>query len=242
MTDNPTLQITEIFRSIQGESTHAGRPCIFIRLSGCPLRCTYCDTAYAFASGTTTTINDILTQITDLDNHTKLIEITGGEPLAQHNVHDLMTRLCDAKYTVLLETCGALDIRPCDPRVIKIMDIKTPSSNESDKNLWPNINHLNSADEIKIIITSHDDYTWARDIITQYDLPNRVKAVHIGIAAPITHQTNTTNLTSKTNNNTTPPTTPTLAELAKWVLNDQLDVSLHIQLHKLIWGPSKRGV
>ncbi len=218
-----TLHINEIFCSIQGESTYAGLPCIFIRLTGCHLRCGYCDTAYAFHEGSQMTFaqihNKVATYAPDL------IEITGGEPLLQPNVHALISYYCDMDKTVLIETSGACDIGVCDPRAIRIIDFKTPGSGEVERNHWDNIALLQSEDEIKFVIVDRDDYIWVKQIISQYDLGSRVCAIHL---SPI-HDSDSSELAQS---------------LAAWMLDDDLpsNTRLQLQLHKFIWDPSTRGV
>ena len=227
----PTLMINEVFHSIQGESTWAGLPCTFIRLTGCHLRCGYCDTEYAFHEGSRTTLEDIIERVKTLAPNNRLVEVTGGEPLLQPGVHPLMTRLCDAGYTVLIETSGACDISPCDPRVIRIMDLKTPGSGEVDRNDPANIDHLNSKDEVKFVLTCRTDYDWAKDMITQHDLADRVNAVLMSAvhAMPATDElTGSSGLA--------------IRDLAEWIRDDSLPVRLQTQLHKLIWDPTARGV
>lgn len=226
-----TLKINEIFYSIQGESTRAGLPCVFVRLTACHLRCTYCDTEYAFHEGTRRSLDQILDQVTRIAPRCRLAEITGGEPLLQPAVHPLMSALADRGYTVLLETSGACDISPCDHRVIRIMDLKTPGSGEAHRNHWPNLDHLTPRDEIKFVLTSREDYQWARDIITRHNLPDRVAAV---LLSPV-HET--------------PPghdipgsTGLPLRDLAQWLLEDNLHARIQTQLHKLIYDPTARGV
>jgi 7-carboxy-7-deazaguanine synthase len=226
-----TLMINEIFYSIQGESTWAGLPCLFIRLTGCHLRCRYCDTAYAFHEGRRQTLDDIITQTHRLAPDCPLVEVTGGEPLLQPAIHPLMSRLCDTGKTVLLETSGACDITPCDPRVIRIMDLKTPASGESNRNLFANIDHLTPRDEIKFVLCSRDDYTWARSIIDQYNLASRVRAILLSAVAEIPPNADIAGSPSLS-----------LRDLAQWVLQDHLPVRLQTQLHKLIWDPTTRGV
>lgn len=226
-----TLKINEVFYSIQGESTRAGLPCVFIRLTGCHLRCGYCDTEYAFHEGNRREIDDVIAEAERLGKGCELYEITGGEPLLQKPVHELMTKLCDMGKTVLIETSGACDISVCDPRVIRIMDLKTPGSGEVQRNLWSNIEHLNTRDEVKFVLCSREDYEWARDVIREHKLAERVAAVLVSA----THET--------------PPGKELpgcaglpLHDLAQWVLEDNLPVRLQTQLHKLIWEPSTRGV
>lgn len=226
-----TLMINEVFYSVQGESTYAGLPCVFIRLMGCHLRCGYCDTEYAFHEGARRSIDDIIAEAEQLSGSCGLYEVTGGEPLLQPNVHGLMTRLCDLGKTVLIETSGACDISPCDPRVIRIMDLKTPGSGEAERNHWPNIEQLNDRDEVKFVLCSREDYEWARDVIVKHGLDERVHAILVSAV----HET--------------PPgkelpgsTGLALHDLTRWVLEDRLPVRVQTQLHKLIWDPSTRGV
>jgi len=212
------LRVNEIFYSIQGESTHAGLPCVFVRLTGCNLRCTYCDTEYAFYEGERKTIAQIHNEIAHYG--CSLVEITGGEPLLQTNVYPLMTSLCDSGYTVLIETSGALDISKIDLRVHRIMDIKCPSSGESRRNLWRNIDHLTFKDEIKFVIGNLEDYQWAKKIVKGHRLFDRVRCV---LFSPVWGKMS-------------------LHELAALVLKDQLPVRLQVQLHKIIWPANTRGV
>ncbi len=257
--DNDSLKINEIFLSIQGESTRIGRPCVFVRLTGCHLRCTYCDTAYAFTEGVTRTIAEILKQVAD--HPTNLIEITGGEPLLQKPVHRLISRLCDLSKTVLIETSGACDISECDHRAIRVMDLKTPGSGELERNLLANIEHLTARDEVKFIITSREDYEWARSMIEQFSLIDRCHEVLLSPViqpppeppesepAEICEQPPASHAVSSrlTLRNAPPGSLPTLkmgvslADLAQWILDDGLEVRLQPQLHKLIWGPHRRG-
>ncbi len=227
-----TLMVNEIFHSLQGESTWAGCPCVFIRLTGCHLHCTYCDTEYAFYQGRRRTIDHILTRVHDLDPTARaIVEVTGGEPLLQPNVHPLMTRLADAGRTVLLETSGACDISACDPRVIRIMDLKTPDSGQAHRNRFENLNALTPRDEIKFVLCSRDDYLWAKNLITTHNLADRV---HATLLSPVHEMPPGRNL----------PEFPCLAlhDLAQWILQDHLPVRLQTQLHKLIWNPATRGV
>lgn len=227
MTD--ALHITEIFHSIQGESTWAGCPCVFVRLTGCHLRCRYCDTEYAFHEGQRRSIDSIVDEVVAFA--TPLVEITGGEPLLQPGVHVLMKRLCDLGRTVLLETSGACDISTCDPRVIRILDIKTPGSGESDRNLWSNLDCLTERDEVKFVITDRADYEWSREVIQRHDLAARVRAVLFSAVfeqAPGLEIAGCRGLP--------------LEDLARWILEDGLPVRLQAQLHKFIWHPQTRGV
>jgi 7-carboxy-7-deazaguanine synthase len=212
-----TLKINEIFYSIQGESSMSGLPCIFIRLTYCNLRCSYCDTEYAFYDGMDMTIDEIMTGVGKYN--CKLVEITGGEPLVQENVYILMQRLCDLDYKVMIETGGSLPVNSIDKRVKIIMDLKTPSSNMSDKNLFENISYLKPKDEIKFVIGDRDDYDWAKEIILKYNLCKKVKV----LMSPVFEVTQN-------------------IDLASWILNDGLKVRFQIQLHKYIWHPETRGV
>ena len=230
------LRINEIFHSIQGESTWAGCPCVFVRLTGCHLRCTYCDTEYAFKEGEFKSIADIIAEV--CSHPCDLVEITGGEPLLQKPVHALITALCDLGKTVLIETSGACDISQeggCDPRAIRIMDLKTPGSGECERNLWSNIDHLTERDEVKFVITNREDYEWAREVIQKHDLPRRCKAVLMSAVfeqAPGSEVAGCKGLSPRA--------------LAEWILADNLvqlgGVRMQAQLHKLIWEPQTRGV
>ncbi|MGI9114907.1 MAG: radical SAM protein [Chthoniobacterales bacterium] len=214
----PTLTIHEIYRSIQGESTWAGLPCVFVRLTFCNLRCTYCDTTQAFYQGEKKTLPEILATVTAFD--CPLVEITGGEPLLQKNVLPLMSALADSSKTVLLETSGAHDISSVDPRVHRIMDLKTPSSGESHRNLWANIAHLTMRDEVKFVIGSREDYEWSRDSLREHNLSARCRAI---LFSPIFGRIEP-------------------REIAEWILADKLPVRFQLQLHKFIWPPEARGV
>jgi len=226
-----SLMINEIFHSIQGESTRAGLRCVFVRLTGCHLRCHYCDTEYAFHEGHRMTLDQIIERVRAFNCN--LVEITGGEPLLQPNVHPLMTRLCDMGHAVLIETSGACDISTCDERVIRIMDLKTPDSGEADRNLWSNLDHLTPRDEIKFVLCSRADYEWMRRIIAEHQLDTRVKAILISAVAPMPAGLEIAGS----------PGVP-LRDLAQWLLDDQPppNVQLQTQLHKLIWDPQARGV
>ncbi|MBE7563159.1 7-carboxy-7-deazaguanine synthase QueE [Acidithiobacillus sp. HP-6] len=205
------LRITEIFHSLQGETRSVGRPATFVRLTGCPLRCQYCDTAYAFHGGEWQTLDAIMDAVRAGGN--RLVIVTGGEPLAQHDVLPLMTRLCDSGYEVFLETSGALSVEAVDPRVIKVLDLKTPDSGESDRNLWANLARLNAQDQIKFVICSRRDYDWAKEVLTREDLSQICEVLFSPSQGEMP-----------------------LRDLADWILADQLPVRLQIQLHKLIWG------
>lgn len=208
---NKTLRINEIFFSIQGETRYAGLPTIFIRLTGCPLRCHYCDTAYAFHEGTRMSINDILHRINNY--RTRYVTVTGGEPLAQINCIDLLTLLCDEGYQVSLETSGAIDISRVDERVARIVDIKTPGSGESGKNRFENLFRLNTHDQVKFVISDRTDYDWARRKIREYQMAERCEILFSPSHEELPAQT-----------------------LADWILADHLPVRLQIQLHKYLWG------
>lgn len=210
------LKIHEIFYSLQGESTRVGLPTVFVRLTGCPMRCVYCDTAYAFSGGYNIEIDDILSQVAKYD--TQYVTVTGGEPLAQKNCLVLLKSLCDADYNVSLETGGAIDIAPVDHRVSVILDIKTPDSGESNNNLWHNLDHLKATDEVKFVICSRADYEWAKEILVKYRLSQKCAVLFSPVYAQIS---------------------PT--ELAEWVLQDKLPVRMQLQLHKILWG-EKPGV
>ena len=212
-----TLVINEIFYSIQGESSYAGWPCIFVRLTGCHLRCTWCDTAYAFDNGQPMTLDDIIAKVRSFEG--SLVEVTGGEPLLQPNVLPLLTRLCDLGKTALLETSGTLDVAPVDPRVVKIMDLKCPSSGEAAKNRYANLRHLTKVDEVKFVIADRTDYDWAKRIIADEQLNQRC----VVLFSPVVERL-------------------PLRTLADWILADHLPVRLQTQWHKLIWGAAARGV
>ena len=205
------LRISEIFYSLQGETSRIGLPTVFIRLTGCPLRCGYCDTSYAFTGGQNMTLTAILEQVAGY--RTRYVTVTGGEPLAQKNCPALLTALCDAGYSVSLETSGALDIAEVDPRVSKIMDIKTPGSGELEKNRWTNLDYLTQHDEIKFVLCDEADYHWACRMIREHDLDKRCPVLF----SPVHGQLDPT-------------------ALANWILRDQLPVRLQIQLHKLLWN------
>ncbi len=211
---HPKLKINEIFYSLQGESKTVGLPTVFIRLTGCPLRCSYCDTEYAFKEGEWWSLDDIINELKKYNTH--YITVTGGEPLAQKTSVELLKRLCELDYNVSLETSGALDIQAVDSRVMKVMDLKTPSSNEQNKNNYTNLEFINKRDQLKFVIGNRQDYEWAVDVLKKYELSNKCEVLF----SPV-------NLSSI--NNIT-------KELAEWILEDQLKVRFQIQLHKLIWG------
>lgn len=211
------LKINEIFYSIQGESTYAGERCVFVRLTGCNLRCTYCDTEYAFYDGEDLQIDSIIEKIESYNCN--LVEITGGEPLLQNGVYTLMTKLCDKDFTVLLETSGSLSIEKVDSRVTNILDFKTPSSKMDKKNYFNNVDYLKPNDEVKFVLGSREDYDWAKSIITKYKLDKKVTVLFSSVFGKIEHE-----------------------ELVNWILEDKLNVRYQLQMHKYIWDPDKTGV
>ncbi len=208
------LRVSEIFYSLQGESRTVGWPTVFIRLTGCPLRCTYCDTEYAFQGGEWMSFDEILAQTAVFHSH--YVTVTGGEPLAQKNCLPLLQRLCDAGYMVSLETSGALDIAAVDARVTIVMDLKTPSSTEKAKNRYQNIGELKPSDQVKFVLGTRADYDWARAKLAEYDLAQRCEVLF----SPVQGELSAT-------------------ELANWILADRLPVRMQIQLHKLLWGDEK---
>lgn len=214
MTDSllAELRITEIFFSLQGEARTVGLPTVFIRLTGCPLRCSYCDTTYSFTGGEKYTLTAIIQQVADYG--AKYVCVTGGEPLAQPNCLPLLTALCDAGYQVSLETSGALDVSQVDRRVSKVVDLKTPDSGEAHRNLYENMQHLTANDQIKFVICSRQDYQWAKFKMDEYQLNQRVSDV----------------LLSPSHQQQDP------RELAEWILADKLAVRLQVQLHKYLWN------
>ncbi len=211
------LTVNEIFKSLQGESSFTGRPCIFIRLTGCNLRCAWCDTEYAFYEGKQKSVKDIVDAIDPLG--VPLVEITGGEPLMQEEVYDLMDALLAKDYQVLLETGGSLSVARVPERVIKIVDIKCPGSGEESKNLWDNLDHLYPTDEVKFVLADRADYEWSRDILQRHTIHQKAQVLF----SPVYD-------------------TLGLKELAAWVLEDNLPVRLQTQLHKIIWGKDAIGV
>jgi len=224
-----TLRVNEVFYSIQGESTRMGRPCVFVRLSGCHLRCRYCDTEYAFKEGRTREIDELVEEVRGYN--CGFVEVTGGEPLLQARVHECMGRLCDLGMTVAVETSGACDISACDERVVRIMDIKTPGSGEEDRMDWANIERLTERDEVKFVITDRADYDFARGVIERHGLTRRVAAV---LMSPVFEQSRGLEILGAEG--------LPLRALAEWILEDRLDVVLQPQLHKFIWDPQARGV
>jgi 7-carboxy-7-deazaguanine synthase len=217
------LRVTEIFHSIQGESTWAGVPCTFVRLTGCPLRCVWCDTEYAFHGGTRMTFDDILAEVGS--HSAEVVEITGGEPLAHPGAVRLADALLASGYTVLVETSGAFDVAPLDARVHKIMDLKCPGSGESHRNRWENLEHLTDRDEIKFVVKDRADYEWARHTIGERGLDARVRSGSLRalLVSPVWGAVD-------------------LEDLARWILEDGLPVRFQLQLHKLIWGAQRTGV
>jgi 7-carboxy-7-deazaguanine synthase len=208
------LRITEIFYSLQGESTRSGLPTVFVRLTGCPLRCGYCDTSYAFHGGSSVTIGDVLAKVAQYQ--TRYVTVTGGEPLAQKHCLALLGQLCESGYSVSLETSGALDVANVDSRVSRILDVKTPGSGEVAKNLWDNLRHLNANDEIKFVICDAADYEWAKEVLAG----RRLNAICPVLFSPSSGEL--------------PP-----VELAEWILRDHLPVRLQLQLHKQLWGNAR---
>ena len=205
------LRITEIFASIQGESTSVGMPTVFVRLTGCPLRCQYCDTTYAFNGGSWMGLDDITAKIKAFN--LQHVTVTGGEPLAQKTCLSLLRNLCDQDYIVSLETSGAIDVSKVDPRVVKVIDIKTPASEEVKKNHWDNIHYLREQDQVKFVICNQSDYIWAKNILDEYQLLDRCEV-----------------LFSPSNEQMEPK------QLAEWIVYDQLNVRFQLQLHKVLWG------
>lgn len=206
------LRISEIFFSLQGESRTIGLPTVFVRLTGCPLRCRWCDSAYAFNGGQMMDLSDILDQVAQ--HPTRHVTVTGGEPLAQPGVHALMQRLCDAGLAVSIETSGALDVSAIDPRVSKVMDLKAPGSDEAHRNLWSNLDHLQASDQIKFVLADRTDYEWACLALDQHNLNSKVDEV----------------LMSPVHGELAP------RELAEWILADGLNVRMQLQMHKYLWG------
>lgn len=211
---SPALRVNEIFYSLQGETSRVGLPTAFVRLTGCPLRCTYCDTTYAFQEGVILALPEILDKVAQY--HAHYVTVTGGEPLAQKDCLKLLRQLCDAGYSVSLETGGALDIAKVDPRVSRVLDIKTPGSGEAERNRWENLECLTSQDEVKFVLCGEEDYAWAKQVLSER---------HIAERCPV--------LFSACQGQLDP------ALLAQWMLRDNLPVRLQIQLHKLLWGEGR---
>ncbi len=211
------LVVNEIFHSIQGESSHAGRPCVFVRLTYCNLRCAWCDTAYAFEEGTRMSVPEILSRVASYS--CPLVEVTGGEPLMQDGVDDLFRALCDAGYEVLVETSGSLDIGAIDRRVRKIVDFKCPGSGMVKKNLWTNAGALSAHDEVKFVILDRDDFEWALSAIREHSLEGRCTLLFSPVFGELEP-----------------------ADLARWILEAGINARFQLQVHKYIWEPSARGV
>lgn len=205
------LRITEIFYSLQGEARSVGWPTVFIRLTGCPLRCSYCDTTYAFQGGEWLSLDEILRQVASYD--CRHVCVTGGEPLAQKACAELLTKLCDAGYEVSLETSGALDISVADTRVSRVMDLKTPSSGEVSKNDYANIEHLQEQDQVKFVIADRADYDWSCAQVSEHDLSSRCEVLYSPVQGKLAPR-----------------------QLADWILADHLPVRMQVQMHKLLWG------
>jgi 7-carboxy-7-deazaguanine synthase len=211
------LQVNEIFYSVQGESTYAGRPCVFVRLTGCHLRCRWCDTAYAFYDGETLTVEQVLERVRAYK--CPLVEITGGEPLLQHEVHSLIDRLLLEGYEVLIETGGSLDVGRLDPRVVKIVDLKAPGSGMEGQNNLDNIQYLDRKDQIKFVVADRRDYEWAKQMMAEHALAEKAQVLFSPVFGELQPR-----------------------ELAEWILADRLPARLQIQLHKYLWDPDRRGV
>jgi 7-carboxy-7-deazaguanine synthase len=212
------VRVNEIFHSIQGESTWAGSPCVFVRLTGCNLRCTWCDTEYAFYEGRQMEINEVAERVASYG--CGLVEITGGEPLLQQGVHPLIDMLLARGHAVMVETSGERDISGLDPRVVRIVDVKCPGSGESERNRWSNLEHLTRRDELKFVVSGRRDYEWAREVIRRDRLSERVNAV---LMSPVFGKLEP-------------------SDLAAWILEDRLAVRMQLQIHKHIWSPTARGV
>jgi 7-carboxy-7-deazaguanine synthase len=204
-------RITEIFYSLQGETRTIGLPTVFVRLTGCPLRCGYCDTEYAFTGGKRMDIAEIVEEVASYNP--RYVTVTGGEPLAQQTCHQLLTELCDLGVEVSLETSGAMDVSQVDPRVVKVMDLKTPASKEETKNRYSNIDYLTANDQVKFVICDQDDYLWSKQKLTEYDLVSRCEVLFSPIHGELEP-----------------------AQLADWIIKDNLPVRMQVQLHKYLWG------
>ena len=209
------MRITEIYQSIQGESSYAGLPCVFVRTTGCDLRCTWCDSEFTFTGGVRMSVDEIINEVEKYGCN--LVELTGGEPMLQPDIYELATRLADAGHTVLIETGGHRDLSQLDPRVVRIMDLKCPASGECHQNLWTNLEHLRATDEVKFVVADRGDYEWARDCIRENRLEDRVKillSTAFGLVKP--------------------------DEVVKWMLEDKLRARFQLQLHKYIWPSDER--
>jgi 7-carboxy-7-deazaguanine synthase len=214
MSDSPRLRVTEIFHSLQGEGVSAGERTVFVRLTGCPLRCSYCDTEYAFTEGEWMSLEDVLERVASFDAN--YVCVTGGEPLAQRRCEDLLAALCDVGYRVSLETSGALDISVVDPRVVKVMDLKSPDSGELDRNLYSNLDHLTEVDQVKFVICGEEDYRWAVQQVVRQWLDRRCQVLFSPAAGRLAP-----------------------SDLADWILRDRLPVRLQLQIHKILWGDER---
>jgi len=213
------LRVTEIFHSIQGESTHAGRPCAFVRLTGCPMRCVWCDSEYTFTGGERMSVEDVLGRVRAYG--CRLVEVTGGEPLAQAGAFELIARLCEEGYEVLVETGGYVSTAEVDERAKIILDVKCPASGEAERNHWPNLGRLRAdRDEVKFVVADRGDWDFTREVVTRYDLQRRARAV---LVSPVWGETD-------------------LRALAEWIKESGLDVRMQLQLHKYVWGAEARGV
>lgn len=210
----PQLRINEIFYSLQGETSRVGLPTVFVRLTGCPLRCSYCDTSYAFTGGQNMEIAQILEEVARHGAH--YVTVTGGEPLAQKNCIELLRALCDAGYDVSLETSGALDVSAVDARVVKVLDIKAPGSGEVERNLWANLEYLHVHDEIKLVLSDEADYGWAKQVLKGHALDRKCAVLFAPVQGKLAP-----------------------AALADWILRDHLPVRMQVQLHKLLWGDER---
>ena len=213
------LRVTEIFRSIQGESTHAGRPCSFVRLTGCPMRCVWCDSEYTFTGGERVSIDDVMQKVRDFG--CQLVEVTGGEPLAQKEAFELVRRLCEEGFEVLIETGGYVSTEGLDERACVILDVKCPASGEAERNHWPNLERLRAdRDEVKFVVANREDWEFARGVIEKYELERHARAI---LVSPVWGETD-------------------LKELAELVASSGMNVRMQLQLHKYIWGPEVHGV
>lgn len=229
--ESPRLRVNEIFHSIQGEGTRAGQRCVFVRLTGCHLRCTYCDTEYSFYEGDWMTLDEILATVASYD--CPFVEVTGGEPLLQPDVYALLDRLLESAAVVAVETSGAVSIEKVDPRVVRIVDLKTPSSGEVARNHWPNVDLLTANDEVKFVIGTREDYEWSRDVVRSRGLAEKCPVLFspvIGVPAGASEglQLAQGGLDPR--------------ELAEWILADRLAVQFSLQVHKFVWSPTMRGV